>query len=60
MRSVHEENTTVQPITLCRDPGKHTTSCLGHGAAVHPKQREIADVERHLQPWADSQSCSPG
>eukprot|EP00969_Alexandrium_andersonii_P241881 10681981-Alexandrium_andersonii.AAC.1 len=38
---------TVQAITLCRDPGKHTTSCLGFGAVVHPKQHEIADVERH-------------
>eukprot|EP00969_Alexandrium_andersonii_P181742 8031341-Alexandrium_andersonii.AAC.1 len=24
MPVAHEENTTVQTITLCRDPGKHT------------------------------------
>eukprot|EP00969_Alexandrium_andersonii_P033429 1459606-Alexandrium_andersonii.AAC.1 len=36
MPAVHEET--------------QSTSCLGHGAVVHPKLQEIADVERQPPP----------
>eukprot|EP00969_Alexandrium_andersonii_P167557 7406758-Alexandrium_andersonii.AAC.1 len=49
MRLRVKKSTTVQSITLRRDPGKHTSSCLGFGAFAHPKQREIADVERQCR-----------
>eukprot|EP00969_Alexandrium_andersonii_P107906 4760725-Alexandrium_andersonii.AAC.1 len=47
MRLCMKKSTSVQPTRMHRDPGTHTSACLGYGAFVHPKQQELADVERH-------------